>query len=66
MTRKSRFEIGQDRPKDDVDELVEFDFDFDAKIEFLGKKAGPNTTPKYEVITAGDHIRQKMENSLHK
>ena len=39
---------------------------FDAKIEFLGKKAGPNTTPKYEVITAGDHIRQKMENSLHK
>jgi len=39
---------------------------FDAKIECLGKKAGPNTIPKYKVITAGEHIRQKMEVSLHK
>ena len=27
------------------------------KLNFW-EKAGPNTTPKYEVITAGDHIQQ--------
>ena len=39
---------------------------FDAKIECLGKNLKPDDKPKYEVITAGEHIRQKMEASLHK
>ena len=39
---------------------------FDAKIECLGKNLNPEDKPKYEVITAGEHIRQKMEASLHK
>tara|TARA_B100000575_G_scaffold286763_1_gene283975 strand:- start:1194 stop:2195 length:1002 start_codon:yes stop_codon:yes gene_type:complete len=38
---------------------------FDAKIECLGKNLKPNDKPRYEVITAGEHIRQKMEASLH-
>ena len=38
---------------------------FDAKIECLGKNLEPYDKPKYEVITAGEHIRQKMEASLH-
>jgi isopenicillin N synthase-like dioxygenase len=39
---------------------------FDAKIECLGKNLKLYDKPKYEIITAGEHIRQKMEASLHK
>lgn len=39
---------------------------FDANIKCLATSLKPSQKPKYKVITAGEHIRQKMEASLHK